>query len=119
LSFFDPQTDTSNIYYGRVDHNFSSKDRLSLTLNIFRDAFVDKFGNVQSLFGGPLNTKVAFSGVTNNHFHQVGLNETHVFSPRLVNEVTVSHNRHYNVNVEGDGKATIPNILVDNQNEGP
>jgi hypothetical protein len=118
LSFFDPQTDTSNIYYGRVDHNFSSKDRLSFTVNIFREAFLDKFGNVQNLAGGPLNTKAPISQTTNNHFHQLGLNETHVFSPRLLNEVTVSHNRHFNVGTEGDGKSTIPNIHIDNQNEG-
>ncbi len=112
LSFFDPKTDTSNIYYGRVDHNFSSKDRLSATVNLFRDEFLDKFG------GQPLNTTGATAGTTNNHFHQIALSETHVFGPRLVNEVTISHNRHYNVFVEGDGKTTIPNIFVDNQNEG-
>jgi len=112
LSFFDPKTDTSNIYYGRVDHNFSSKDRLSVTVNLYRDTFIDKFG------GQPLNTTGATAATTNNHFHQIGVSETHVFSPRLVNEVTVSHNRHYNVFVEGDGKTTIPNIFIDNQNEG-
>src|SRR5256885_4294588 len=31
LSFFDPQIDTEDVYFGRVDHNFSSKDRLSFT----------------------------------------------------------------------------------------
>src|SRR5258708_15689256 len=30
VSFFDPQTDTQNVYYGRVDHNL---DRKSTRLN--------------------------------------------------------------------------------------
>ena len=108
LSFFDPKTDTNDIYYGRVDHNFSSKDRISITANLFREAFVDKFG------GAPLNTAGATAATTNNHFHNITLSETHVFNPRLVNEVNIAHNRHFNVFIEGDGKTPVPNILVDN-----
>ncbi len=112
LSFFGPQTDTQDAYYGHIDHSFSSSDRLSFTANLFREAFVDQFG------GGPLTTAGATSGVTNNHFHQLALNETHTFSPRLLNEVTIAHNRHFNVFIEGDGKTTIPNIFIDNQTAG-
>jgi len=112
LSFFDPQTDTNDIYYGRVDHNFSSKDRISVSVNIFRESFVDKFG------GAPLNTGGATAGVTNNHFHNISLNETHIFNPRVLNELTIAHNRHFNVFIEGDGKTTVPNILVDNVSQG-
>jgi hypothetical protein len=37
----------------------------------------------------------------------------------LLNEVTVTHNRHFNLGQEGNGtKDTIPNILVDNQTAG-
>jgi hypothetical protein len=112
LSFFDPQTDTNDIYYGRLDHNFSASDRISVTANIFRETFLDKFG------GAPLNTGGATAGATTNHFHQISLNETHAFSPRLVNEVTLAHNRHFNVFIEGDGKTSVPNILVDNVSQG-
>src|SRR5207245_4171917 len=63
LSFSDPQTDTQDNYYGRLDHNFSSKDRLGFTANIFRETFVDKFG------GGPLTTKAPINGTTTNHWH--------------------------------------------------
>jgi Carboxypeptidase regulatory-like domain/TonB dependent receptor len=112
LSFFDPKTDTNDVYYGRIDHNFSSKDRLSFAANIYRESFVDQFG------GGPLTTAGATPGTTTNHFHQLSLNETHIFSPRLINEVTLAHNRHFNVFIEGDGKTTIPNIYVDNQTAG-
>jgi hypothetical protein len=113
LSFFDPQTDTIDTYFGRVDHTFSHSDRLSFTANIYRELYDDKFG------GGPLNTKAPVSGDTTNHFHNLTLNETHTFGNSVVNELTVAHNRHYNVFTEGNGaKDTIPNIYIDNQNEG-
>jgi hypothetical protein len=112
LSFADPQTDTNDIYYGRVDHSFSASDRISVTANIFRETFFDKFG------GAPLNTAGATAGVTTNHFHNIALNETHVFNPRVVNELTIAHNRHFNFFLAGNGKTTIPNITVDNVSQG-
>ena len=112
VSLFDPQTDTQNIYYGRVDHNFSSSDRLSFAANIFREAFVDKYG------GGGLTTAGPINGTTNNHFHNLTLDETHSFSPRLINEVAVAHNRHFNTFIEGNGTDTVPHIIIDNRAEG-
>ena len=112
LNFTDPQTDSENIYYGRVDHNFSSRDRVSAAVNIYRQSFVDQFG------GGPLTTKGPINGTTNNHFHNITASETHIFSPRLINEVSLSHNRHFNVFLAGDGTNTTPSIIVDNQTGG-
>src|SRR5690349_12018736 len=48
LSVSDPQTTTTDSYYGRVDHNFSNSDRLSFAANIARLTFVDKFGGGSS-----------------------------------------------------------------------
>ena len=113
LSFVDPKSDTENAYYGRVDHNFSDNDRLSFSANIFRQDFVDKYG------GAPLTTNGPVNGTTTNHWHNLTLNETHTFNARLFNEITLSHNRHYNVYVAGNGAAdTLPQILVDNQTGG-
>lgn len=113
LSFFDPQTDTEDTYYGRVDQNFSSKDRLNFAANIYRQLYDDKFG------GGPLTTKGPVPGDTVNHFHTLTLTEVHTFTNNVLNELTIAHNRHYNVFLEGNGeKDTIPNIFIDNQNEG-
>jgi carboxypeptidase family protein/TonB-dependent receptor-like protein len=112
LSFSDPETDTEDSYYGRVDHNFSSKDRLSAAVNIYRQSFVDQFG------GGPLTTSGAINGTTTNHFHNITVNETHVFNPRLLNEVSIAHNRHFNLFIEGNGTNTIPSIVIDNQTGG-
>jgi hypothetical protein len=113
LSFVDPKSDTETAYYGRVDHNFSANDRLSFSANFFIQDFVDKYG------GGPLTTNGPINGTTTNHWHNLTLNETHTFNPHLFNEVTLAHNRHYNVYLEGNGTAdTLPNILVDNQTGG-
>jgi len=112
LSFSDPQTDTEDAYYGRVDHNFSPNNRISVSVNLYRQSFVDKFG------GGPLNTSAPISGTTTNHFHNITLSESHIFNPRLVNEARVSHNRHFNKFIEGDGTNTIPSIIIDNQSGG-
>ena len=112
VALFDPATDKVNTYYGRVDHNFSSSDRLSVNVNLWREADLDKYG------GGPVNANGGISGTTNNHFHQITLNESHFFGPRLVNEATVAHNRHFNVFVAGNGQDTIPHIIVDNLSAG-
>jgi hypothetical protein len=113
LSFFDPQIDTENTYYGRVDHIFSPKDRISVTVNYYRQSFVDTYS------GGPLTTNGPINSSTFNHFHNIALTENHVFSPRVVNELTIAHNRHFNVGQEGNGTAdTLPNIYIDNQNGG-
>ena len=113
LSISDPRSDKSHNYYGRVDHNFSAKDRLSFAANVTRDFFVDQYG------GGPLTTLGPINSTTTNNFHNLTLTETHTFGPRLFNEVTVAHNRHFNVGAEGNGIAdTVPNILIDNQTGG-
>jgi outer membrane receptor protein involved in Fe transport len=114
LSFSDPQTTTTNAYYGRVDHNFSNSDRLSFAANITRNTFLDKFGG-----GGLLanNANIPFTSTQNQH--NLALIETHTFSPRVANEVNVSHNRFYNPQIEGDpSKQSAPNIFMDNQSVG-
>ncbi len=112
LSFTDPQNDSEHVFYGRIDHNFSANDKLSISSNIFRQKFVDVYG------GGPINTSGPIHGTTTNHFHNFAVTETHVFNPRLVNELTVTHNRHYNNFLAGDGSNTVPNIFIDNQDGG-
>lgn len=114
LSFSDPQTTTTNNYYGRLDQNFSDHDRLSFVANVSRSTFFDKFGG-----GGLLanNGNIPFTNTVNSH--NLALIETHTFSPRLANEMNLSHNRFANPGIEGDpAKQTAPNIVIDNQNEG-
>ena len=117
LSFSDPQTTTTDAYYGRVDQNFSNSDRLSFVANVTRNTFVDKFGG--TTFPTPLagNGNIPFTNTQNQH--NLALIETHTFGPRVANEINLSHNRFSNPQIEGDpSKQTAPNIYVDNQAEG-
>ncbi|HKV62266.1 MAG TPA: TonB-dependent receptor [Candidatus Acidoferrum sp.] len=117
LSFSDPQTTTTDAYYGRVDHNFSNSDRLSFVANVTRFTFVDKFGG--TTFGTPLANggNIPFTNTQNQH--NLALIETHTFGPRVANEINLSHNRFSNPQIEGDpSKQTAPNIYIDNQAAG-
>jgi hypothetical protein len=119
LNFFDPITDTIDTYFGRVDQNFSSKDRVGFTANFSRELNDDQNGGSQTGSQYALTTKGPIHGITTNHFHNLTLTEVHTFGTAFVNEATIAHNRHYNVYLEGNGtKDTVPSILVDNQNEG-
>ena len=117
LSFSDPQTTTNDAYYGRVDHNFSGSDRLSFVANINRNLFVDKFGGTR--FGTPLANGGNIASTATLHNHNLALMETHTFSPRVANELTVSHNRFFNPSTEGNpATQTAPEIFIDNKLEG-
>ena len=114
LSFSDPQTTTTDAYYGRVDHNFSNSDRVSFVANISRLNFVDKFGG-----GGLLANGGNIPNTIIQNQHNLALIETHTFGARVANEVNFSHNRFFNPSVEGDpAKQTVPNIFIDNTSAG-
>jgi hypothetical protein len=120
LSVSDPQTTTTDSYYGRVDQNFSNSDRLSFAANIARQNFLDKFGGGTS---GGLTSFLANGGnipsTTLQNQHNLALTETHTFTPRLANEVTLSHNRFFNPSTEGNpATQTAPRMIIDNRTEG-
>jgi hypothetical protein len=92
---FDPVTNPNRSYYGRVDVNFSEKDRLSFTANIPRSTYIDKYG------GGYPTTPIQYKD--DEHYHHLALVETHTFSPHVLNELTVVQNRHYSKSIEGNG----------------
>jgi hypothetical protein len=125
LSFSDPQTTTTDSYYGRVDHNFSNSDRLSFAANIARLTFVDEFGGGGNCATGCAVLSNGSGGIlgipstTLQNQHNLALTETHTFGPRVANEVTLSQNRFFNPSTEGNpAKQTAPRIIIDNQNEG-
>lgn len=99
INVFDPLLTGQNTYVGRVDHNFSSKDRLSFTANIVRYAFTDKWG------GGFPTSATSIPNVDTEHYHNLALVETHLFNASLLNELTIAHNRHYSVTQEAGGKS--------------
>jgi Carboxypeptidase regulatory-like domain/TonB dependent receptor len=117
LSFSDPVTTTTDSYYGRVDHNFSTSDRLSFVANVTRLNQLDQFFG--SSFRVPLAGGASIPNTVTQNQHNLALIETHTFGPRVANEINLSHNRFFNPSVEGDpAKQTTPNVYIDNQTEG-
>ena len=111
---FDPTPVGQNTYYGRFDQNFSANDRLSVTANVQRYGNTDQYGaNYQSATVTPINS------TDDEHYHQIGLVETHTFSPALLNEFTVAHNRHFSDYFEGkNGQFSDPEIYIDGASFG-
>jgi hypothetical protein len=110
LTFADPNISLTNTYVGRIDQNFSEKDRLSFTANVPRSGDVDKWG------GGYPTTATSIPAVDNEHYHNLSLIETHIFSPNLLNELTIAHNRHYSVYQAGNGTNQGAEIVIDAAN---
>ena len=110
LNVFDPILTGQNTYVGRVDHNFSEKDRISFTANIVR------YGNTDMWGGGYATSATPISGVDNEHYHNLSLVETHIFNPGLLNELTIAHNRHYSVYQAGNGTSPAAQIQIDGAN---
>jgi hypothetical protein len=112
VQVFDPNLTGQNSYYGRIDENFNTKDRLSFTANVTRYINTDKFG------GGSAATVQNIPSTDNEHYHHLALVETHIFSANLLNEFTLAHNRHYSDAYEGNGKFKDPSIYIDGADYG-
>ncbi len=114
VNTFDPIPTNQNTYYFRIDQNFSSRDRLSATVNVQRYTNTDQYGSNYA------NASQAPIGSTDDeHYHQIALVETHTFSPTLVNEFTAAHNRHFSDFFEGqNGVFSAPEIYIDGANYG-
>ena len=111
IDVFDPILTGQNSYVGRIDHNFSSNDRLSFTSNFQWYNQTDSFG------GGHPTSSTPIPQVFPNHYWNMALTETHLFSPRLLNEFTVAHNRHLSNNLEGNGTSPLgAEIVIDGDN---
>ncbi|HKE26522.1 MAG TPA: TonB-dependent receptor [Bryobacteraceae bacterium] len=110
INVFDPILTGQNTYVFRIDQNFSTKDRLSFTANIQRYGNTDKWG------GGYENSTQNIPFTDNEHYHNLALDYTHVFSPTLLNEFTAAHNRHYSVNLANNGVNTGAQIQIDGSN---
>jgi len=112
IQLFDPNPTKQNTYVGRIDQNFSTHDRLSFTANFQWQQNTDQYG------GGYATGAAPIPAVTDNHFWNMTLVETHVFSASLINELTIAHNRHYNKFLEGDGTSAQAEAIIDGANYG-
>ena len=110
---FDPTPTMQNTYVGRIDENFSQKDRVSFTANFQLYNNTDKYGGAW-ISPGSQGTPIPF--VDNEHYHNLSLIETHIFTPSLLNELTVGHNRHYSVDESNNGKSPTASIYIDGSN---
>ena len=88
FTFQDPQIVKENYYTTRVDHKISDKDGLFATYTFDKTPFTqdDSFGN-ESILTSTGRTIAA-------------LEESHIFSPALVNTARLGFNRNYVVNSE-------------------
>ncbi|HKW97486.1 MAG TPA: TonB-dependent receptor [Bryobacteraceae bacterium] len=110
IHVFDPDLTGQNIYVGKVDQNFSTSDRLSFTANITR------YGRNQKFDGGYPTSAQNIPAVDQEHYHNLALVETHIFGANLLNELTIAHNRHFSTFVEGNGKSSEAEVIIDGAN---
>lgn len=89
-----PQDTTINQYDVRIDHSLSTKDTV---FGVFSRA-TDDVSSAQpfpGIAGGALQIQFA----TTQPVYVLALSETHLFSPRLINEVRVGLDHNYNTRV--------------------
>ncbi len=114
VNAFDPIPTTQNTYFFKIDQNFSASDRLSASVNVQRYTNTDQYGGSYSNA-----SQTPIPSTDAEHYHNIGLVETHTFSPTLVNEFTAAHNRHFSDFFEGqNGAFSAPEIYIDGANYG-
>jgi hypothetical protein len=107
INTFDPILTGQNIYVGRVDHNFSEKDRLIFSSNI------QSYTQTYTFSGCYPTSTTPIPNQNIQHNHNLSLVETHLFSARLLNELTIAHNRNYSAPQENGGKSPAGEIIID------
>lgn len=78
-----PGTDNADQYMGRMDHALSSRDRLSGVA----------FWNEHSVFASQGGGLPGFKKANGYNTRHVGINETHLFRPNLVNDFRYTYHR--------------------------
>ncbi len=114
INVVDPVTTPVHNYYGRLDHNFSERNRLSFSANFNWANSLDAYSGAYSP-----TTTTPIPTTDAEHYWNLALIDTFIFSPAVVNELTVAHNRHYSNTYEGKtGVFAAPSILIDGQDWG-
>lgn len=111
LNIVDPVQAPVHNYFGRVDTSFGQKNRLAASVNFNWASSVDQYAGAYS---PTTSTPIPYTDL--EHYWNIALDDTHVFSPSIVNEATVAHNRHYSNAFEGkNGVFSEPSILIDGE----
>jgi hypothetical protein len=116
VNLVDPITDPQHSYFGRIDQNFSANDRLSVTVNVYRETYDDFYGNYNVFLVTPSTTPLPY--LDYEHYHNLALVETHTFGANIFNELTIGQNRHYSVSSIAGGKYTDSGIVIDGASYG-
>jgi hypothetical protein len=108
----DPISRPQHNWFGRIDQNFSSNDRVSFTANFTWVDYNELYG------GGNAANLNPISAQEPQHNWNLALVHTHMFNPRVLNEFTLAHNRHYDNYFQGTGNYTTPEIYIDGADYG-
>ncbi|MGD0224191.1 MAG: TonB-dependent receptor [Terriglobia bacterium] len=84
----DRQVNTDTMT-GRVDHQFDTKNSLFVRYSLNLDREFWPSGTVPE----SLTTVPGYGRISHNSYQMAGLDWTHIFSPKLVNEVKLGYNR--------------------------
>ncbi len=101
ISFFNPQPTDATQASIRIDQEFrGGKDKIFGRYN---------HDHQTSLIQSPTTALPEFQAPTDNTAHQVAISETHIFSPKVVNEFRAGLNR--TINDIGAGTPGVPQII--------
>ena len=91
-----PNINDTHKYNARGDHRFSEKDTLMVRFAMTNLQAEQQGGRFA---GPPMGMPNAYgSGRNDNKFYSLSVQETHVFTPTLLNELTLGFNRNRNSN---------------------
>jgi Carboxypeptidase regulatory-like domain/TonB dependent receptor/TonB-dependent Receptor Plug Domain len=83
-----PQPDNTHQLDIRVDENFSEKDQA-----FTRFSYSHRLRNILNTFIGPIDNSGFGNGNFTDSSWNAAVSETHVFSPRMINEARIGYNR--------------------------
>lgn len=107
----DPTSRPQHNPYFRVDQNFHSGDSLSFagTLN---------FETIGDPYGGGYITALPVPSKERIQGGNLELTYKHIFTPNVLNQVTIGHVRNADVYQEGNGSTTDPEVQIDGAVDG-
>ena len=92
---------------GRIDHQFSTKDSMFVRYSLNFDREFWPGGTVPE----PTTTLPGYGAISRNSYQMAGLDWTHIYSPKLVNELKVGYNRWQLREVNQDLGSTLASTL--------
>ena len=105
VHYYLPTIQNYNEFVGRVDHQFGSQDQI-----FFR--YYYNFFNAPSVYN-PANL-LEYLPLASDRYQNAAINETHIFSPTVVNNLVLNYQREYSVRGDPPGSPSISAFGVQN-----